>query len=128
MRCTHWLGANREQRFSNQITGGLIKMKLFVPLIATAAIAVCIGANGIAWSQTTEDSSSQTTTTMPMAPAVTEKTTTVTAPAATRQTTTTTSDSSAVPSSVQEKHARTTTYGPLGDKTVTHDSSSTYNP
>jgi hypothetical protein len=104
-------------------------MKLFVPLIATAAIAVCIGANGIAWSQTTEDSSSQTTTTTPMAPAaVTEKTTTVTAPAATRQTTTTTSNTSAQPSSVQEKHAKTTTYGSVGDKTVTHDSSTTYNP
>lgn len=104
-------------------------MKLFVPLIATAAIAVCIGGSGIAWSQTTVDSSSQTTTTTPMAPAtVTEKTTTVTAPATTSQTTTTTSDTPTQPSSVEENHAKTTTYGPRGNKTVTHDSSSTYNP
>jgi hypothetical protein len=103
-------------------------MKLFVPLIATAAIAVCIGASGIARSQTTEDSSSQTTTTTSAPAAVTERTTTVNAPAETSQTTTTTSDAPALPSSVQEKHAKTTTYGPMGDKTVTHDSSSTYNP
>lgn len=104
-------------------------MKLFVPLIATAALAVCLGANGLAWSQTTEDSSSQTTTTAPMAPAaVTERTTTIAAPAATRQTTTTTSDDSAEPSSVQENHAKSTTYGPMGDKTVSHDSSTSYNP
>jgi hypothetical protein len=106
-----------------------MEMKFFVPLIATAAIAVCIGANGIAWSQTTEDSSSQTTTTTAMAPpVVSERTTTVTAPAATSQTTTTSSDSSAMPSSVQENHARSTTYGAMGDKTTTHDSSTTYNP
>lgn len=102
-------------------------MKVFVPLIATAAIAVCIGASGIARSQTTEDSSSQTTTTSAPA-AVTERTTTVNAPAETSQTTTTTSDASALPSSVQEKHAKTTTYGPMGGKTVTHDSSTSYNP
>jgi len=104
-------------------------MRLFIPLIATAAVAVCIGANGIARSQTTENSSSQTTTTIPMAPAaVTEKTTTVTAPAQTSQTTTTTSDTAVQPSSVQEEHAKSTTYGPMGAKTVTHDSSTSYNP
>jgi hypothetical protein len=102
-------------------------MKLFVPLIATAAIAVCIGASGIARSQTTEDSSSQTTTSSMAPAAVTERTTTVNAPAETSQTTTT-SNAPAEPSSVQEKHAKTTTYGPMGDMTVTHDSSSSYNP
>jgi len=104
-------------------------MKLFVPLIATAALAVCVGASGIAWSQTTEESNSRTTTTTPMAPAaVTERTTTVTAPATTKQTTTTTSDSAAEPSSVRENDSKSTSYGPMGDKTETHDSSTTYNP
>jgi len=103
-------------------------MKLFVPLIATAAVAVCIASTGIARSQTTEDSSSQTTTSSMAPAAVTERTTTINAPAQTSQTTTTTSDVPVQPSSVEEKHAKTTTYGPMGNKTVTHDSSSTYNP
>lgn len=103
-------------------------MKLFVPLIATAAIAVCIGGSRIAWSQTTEDSSSQTTTTSAMPPpSVTNSTTTITAPA-TSQTTTTTSNQPSQPSSVQENDAQSTTYGPTGDKTVTHDSSTTSTP
>ena len=103
-------------------------MKLFVPFIVSAAIVVSISANGIARSQTTENSSSETSTTS-MAPAtVTEKTTTINAPTQSKQTTTTTSEVPAQPSSVQEKHAKTTTYGPMGDKTETHDSSTTYNP
>ena len=90
-------------------------MKLFVPLIAAAAVTVCIGGIEIAWSQTTEDSSSQTTTTQIAPVAVTKKTTTVTAPGTTSQTTTSTSDTSAQPSSV-ENRAETSTYGPMGDR------------
>jgi len=104
-------------------------MKLFVPIMATAALAVCVGASGLAWSQTTENSSSQTTTTSAMAPAaVTKKTTTVTAPATTSETTTSTANMPAQPSMAEENHTDSTTYGPLGNKTVTHDSSTTNSP
>jgi hypothetical protein len=97
-------------------------MKLFVPLIATAAIAVCIGTKGIAWSQTTEDSSSTTTTTIPMAPAfVTEKTTTVTVPAATSQTTT--SSSAQIPSPHPLRGYRSS-----GDESNMHQQQTTPNP
>jgi len=46
-------------------------MKLFVPLLAAAAVTVCIGGRGVAWSQTSSESDSQTTTTT--APSVTQK-------------------------------------------------------
>ena len=103
-------------------------MKLFVPLIATATLAVCISASGIAFSQTTEESSSETTTTTPMAPASVTETTTVNSPVATSRTTTTTSDSVPQPSTVQQNDSKSTSYGPMGDKTETHDSSTTYSP
>jgi len=97
-------------------------MKLFVPLIATAAIAVCIGASGTARSQTTDYSSSRTTTTIPVAPAVvTKNTTTVTAPVATSQTTT--SNSARIPSPHPLRGTRST-----GDEAKMHQQHSTPNP
>ncbi len=98
-------------------------MKLFVPLLATAAIAVCIGGRGIAWSQTSTESDSQTTTST--APSVTQKTTTVTVPSDTDTTTTTTEDSDAQPAVVEKHHDSSTTYGSDGN-TVTHENSTSY--
>ena len=97
-------------------------MKVFVPSIATAAIAVCIGASGIARSQTTDYSSSQTTTTSPMeSAAVAEKSTTVTAAVATSQTAT--GSSARIPSLHPLRGAR-----PTGAGANMHQQQSTSDP